>query len=307
VNFIDRELLQALQTELAGGAGPSPGDAAATPAPTTAEPRRCEATRFRRARRLTDRERKSLGLQAHVGADDRDLARARFYRAFDQAIARELRQAELRPLARIGFDGQPRRRAETAHPDSYTAHPDRMVAVKRPLGWHVEPLRQVTVTRNTLSSPLDYLFFQARTPLLRWEWLTGKRFEYDFHVVHRTGRLTSNLEALFSAKVEEPAPGALQTFRPRRPRRQRLGPAHVSDARLDALARLERLAAAIGPIAFCVLERVIGRERWIKDVARELDVTAEYVSQRFREALWQAADHYAMRGQRCPQRSHSRP
>jgi hypothetical protein len=50
--------------------------------------------------------------------------------------------------------------------------------------------------------------------------------------------------------------------------------------------------SAVGAISFCLLEQIIGRERWMKEVARELQVPPEYVSQRFREALWEATDWY---------------
>lgn len=282
---IDRDKLLVLQRDVAGvtcvGAPP------ATLEPekrSTADPRR-----FRKARRLLEHERRSLGLQPGVGADDRDLDRARSYRALEQLIARELRQAELRPLAKIGFDGQPPNVRVTPDPRAYTAHPG------RPSATEGVPIAKLTVTRNTLSSPLDYLFFQAKAPLEKWEWLAGKRFEFDYHVAHRSGPLTVSLERLVMAKIEPQKRDALQTFKPRRPRRPRRGPPNVSDARLDALARLGRLAAGISKISCYLLEQIVGRERWIKDVAGELRTSPEYVSQRFREALWDAADHYANR------------
>jgi hypothetical protein len=194
---------------------------------------------------------------------------------------------------RIGFDGQLRAKAVTAHPDAYTVHPKRATAIENAT-WD-----QLTVTRNTSASPLDYLFFQAKAPLEKWEWLAGKRFEYDFHVAHRAGPMTMSLDQLLMAKVEKPPrlkPGAVRpvvTFRPKRGSRAARGPSKgPSDSRIDALARLGRLADEVSPIAWHLLEQVIGEERWLKDVAADLESTPEYVSQRFREALWEATRHY---------------
>jgi len=63
-------------------------------------------------------------------------------------------------------------------------------------------------------------------------------------------------------------------------------------SRLDALARLERLAGAISSISFYLLDQIVGRERWMKDVAGELRTSPEYVAQRFREAIWEATVAY---------------
>lgn len=262
--------------------------------------RRCDVKRWRkrthRPRRISQTERKSLGLPLYVGVDEFGLERARFYRVLEHVIAVESREAarDNRPaLMRIGFDGQLRTREITQHPDAYTAHPDRPSAIEN------TRVVQLTVMRNTASSPLDYLFFQSKAPIEKWEWLAGKRFEYDFHVAHRSGPVTTSLEALLNAKVDKPArlkagqTRPIVTFHPKRGKRASTSPrASHSDSRLDALARLGRLADEVSPIAFYLLEHVIGREQWLKDVAAELSASAEYVSQRFREALWEATTHY---------------
>src|SRR5690606_16700593 len=62
--------------------------------------------RYLRTVRLPERERKSLGLQKGVGYTEQEIDRARFYRAMEQVIIRELLQAQLTPLEEIGFDGR---------------------------------------------------------------------------------------------------------------------------------------------------------------------------------------------------------
>jgi hypothetical protein len=241
--------------------------------------------RFIRVRRLPERERKSLGLQPGVGYTDGELTRARFYRAIEQMIAREVRDARLTPLQQIGFDG----RAPTIVDDA--ARGTLMPEAAR-------------AQRNTSSSPLDYLYFQSKAPIEFWEWSVGKRFEYDFQRSRSDAPVTVDFELIANARPaprrrppectqqQEPPP----TFRPRGARRQRRQAADIHDTRLDAMARIGRLADEISKVSFWLLEQVIGRERTLGDVARMLQTDKRYVAQRFREALTEAGSHYGM----CP-------
>lgn len=241
--------------------------------------------RYIRVRRLPQRERKSLGLQQGVGYTDGELTRARFYRALEQVIEREVRDARLTPLQQIGFDG----RAPTIVDED--RNPRREAGTER-------------AQRNTNSSPLDYLYFQCKAPLEFWEWCVGKRFEYDLRRSRADAPLTVDFENIERARPtirrrglergQEPERPA--TFRPRLPRQQRRQVADIHDTRLDAMARIGRLADEISKVSFWLLEQVVGRERTLGDVARMLQTDQRYVAGRFREALTEAGAHYGM----CP-------
>jgi hypothetical protein len=225
-----------------------------------------------------------------VGLEAREIERAESYaahRRYEQLIAAQIRRAELKPLQRIGFDGQPRSIEELPHPDE-------------PKAW---------ARRNTSASPLEYLRWQSKAPLADWEYLTGKRFEHDWAIAYHNGQLTMPLERVMQIRREhEPRrrPGQaprVVTFKPRFAKRQARGPIEaMSDARIDALARLGILMACVSNVTFFMLREVIGHERWLKDVAAQMGVSQEYAAQRFREALCDAALHYADEPSRKPRR-----
>ncbi len=257
--------------------------------------------RFRWARRVAKRERDSLGLQPGVGVDDQDLDRARHYRALEILIGREIREAELRPLAKIGFDGRPAPRLVTTleNPSNEALSDEERTAL---MGGY-------TAIRNTASSPLDYLFHQSKNPIDFVEWLAGKHFAHDFHVASGGRGLSQSLGELMLAKIAKLTPAERKaerirpvTFKPRRAKRQRQGPSTISDARLDGMARLGRLCDSVSPISWFLLVEIAGQERWIKDVALQLREPAEYVGKRFRESLVEAAAHYRMMPASRPRR-----
>lgn len=262
--------------------------------PAEVRPARGGAARFKRARRLSQRERHSLGLQPHVGADDGDLTRARFYRALEMLIARETREANLRPLAKIGFDGRP--------PAAYVTtleNPGNEALTDR----EREELKGGYIAvRNTSSCPLDYFYHQSKSGIQFWEWISGKRFAHDWHVASGSSGLAQSLESLLLAKIAKPTREERKrdrlkpvTFKPRKGKRPRTGATDVmSDSRLDAMARLGRLCDSVSPVAWFLLVEIVGRERWAKDVALQLVETPEYVARRFRESLCEAAAHYRM-------------
>lgn len=242
---------------------------------------------------MSKRERQSLGLQAGVGADDQDLSRARFYRALEMLIAREIRDSEMRPLARIGFDGQP--------------PPALITTLENPSNEglseqeRADLLGGYTAIRNTSSTPLDYFYHQARAGIEWWEWLAGQRFSYDWHIASGGSALSQSLEGLMLAKIAKLTPGERRrerlqptTFKPRRAKRMRQGPSSMSDSKLDAHARLGRLMDSVSPVSWFLLVEVIGNERWAKDVALQLRETPEYIGRRFRESLCEAAAHYRL-------------
>ena len=260
---------------------------------------RTDALRFRKVRRIRLRERASLGLQAGVGYDDHDLDRARFYRALEQAIEREVRQASLKPLAAVGFDGKPGVELVTTleNPDN-----DNLTDAQR------DELKGGYIgVRNVNSCPLDYMHFQSRAPLELFEWLAGKRFSHDWHIAQGGSGLAQSLDELMNAKVAKPTREERKrerlrptTFRPRKAKRVKAGPSSGGDGRLDAMARLGRLCDEVSPISWWLLVEMVGNERWAKDVAAQLRVSPEYAGQRFREALIEAASHYARRPSRKP-------
>ena len=233
--------------------------------------------RYIRTVRLPEAERKSLGLQEGVGYTEQDLLRARFYRAMEQLIARELREAKLTPLQQIGFEGRAPR-----------------------VEYHPLPLEnpERKYPRNVNASPLDQMFFKAKKKIELWQWVAGKRFEYDWRRSRSDGPVTVNYDplALFatdSAKPKRQKGDPVVTFRPRGGRRVMSAPT-VDDTRLDAIARLGRLAAEISNTGFWLLEHVIGHEWPLKVVAARLGVDERYVSERFREALTEAAGFYRL-------------
>lgn len=235
----------------------------------------------RRVRRLTDRRRRELGLQPGVGADDLDLGRARFYLAIERAIQRELREAQLRPLAAIGFDGRPPEVREELLVD--------------------EAKRRTWVGRNIAASPLDYLYFQSKAGIEWWEYLAGMRFAYDWHQAQGSAGLAASLEGLMLAKIAKKTRAERKaerlrptTFPPKKAKRPKAGPSAAVDARIDAMARVGRLAKRVSNVSFYLLEQVVGEERWLKDVAARLGVSPEYVAVRFREALVEAAAYYRL-------------
>lgn len=241
--------------------------------------------RLMRVRRLPAGERRALGLQPGVGYTDEDLARARYYRALEMVIARETREqaARLAPLAKIGFDGRAPFIEAVPHPDNPRAAIERVIN----------------------QTPLDYLRFQARSPLDHWEWVTGKRFEYDWHVATYDRRITGNLDFAAIAKpmtaAERRRREAL-TFRPRSSARAPARPGSVADSRLDAMARLGRLAAEISQVSYWLLEHIVGHEWTLERTARALGVDQRYLGPRFREALTEAAGHYRLGPSARPRR-----
>lgn len=249
--------------------------------------------RFRLARRVSKHERQSLGLQAGVGADDRDLERSRFYRALEQLIAAETREADLRPLAKIGFDGRPA--------------PALITTLENPSNEdltdqeRVDLLGGYTAIRNTSSCPLDYLYHQSKSRIEFFEWLAGKRFAYDWHIASGGRGLAQSLDQLMLAKIAKLTPEERRaqklrpvTFKPRRGKRMRSGPVAISDNKLDAMARLGRLCDSVSNVGWFLLVEVVAQERWLKDVASQLLESPEYIAKRFREALCEAAAHYRM-------------
>lgn len=234
--------------------------------------------RYVRVRRLPRAERKSLGLEPGVGYCDAELSRFRFYRALEHILLKEAKASDLSPLQTIGFDGRP---------------PSIHFIAKAELP------AEIRGQRNTSSTPLDYLYFQAKTPLAFWEWIAGKRFEYDIHQSRRDAPVTADLTRLMNAKVDKMSAAekrrlALMTFKPRTSAKRGKASFSVNDTRLDAMARLGRLQDEISKISFYMLEQVIGQERTLAELARRIDADQKYVSQRFREALWDAAAHYRM-------------
>lgn len=262
------------------------------------KPTRSERWRKRcRVRRVSKAERRLLGLPGGLGdrththrpIEQRELERARSYRALEMIIAREVNLAQLKPMQQVGFDGRLVTVRERNHPDSYDPGATG---------------KAQTIKRNTSATPLDYLRWHSKgSRLEHWEYLTGKRFESDFAQAHCTGQVTQSLDVLARAKPPEKPerrkrgdpPAPVVTFKPRNGKRQQRGPIEgISDRKIDALARLGRLADRISHMSFWMLEHVIGREIWLKDVAIMLQVTPEYVATRFREALCEAAGHYRM-------------
>lgn len=265
------------------------------------------AARFHRRRRtvriVPDWRREELGLPKGIGIDGRDLARAEYYARLESLIATEAAKAEEkhRPLARIGFGGRPLTVEVTTHPDNLHIERNRL---ERP---HYDPTFRETdlpVRRNTSACPLDHMFFAGRNRLEYWEWLAGKRFEYDWQMAHRGQAVVANLEAI----GPRPAPIKLSrteaklrrlrptTFPPKRPSRVMSKPSgnvDLIDCRIDAQGRLGRLQAEISHMGFFLLNEVCGRERWLKDVADSIEEPADYLGPRFREALGEAADHYS--------------
>lgn len=231
-----------------------------------------------RRTRLPEAERKSLGLQPGVGYDENELQRARFYRALAQLIAREARESKMAPLQRIGFDGR--------------VPLIEFISERLP--------KSLRGQRNTSATPLDYLYFQARDPLAFWEWVAGRRFEYDWQRAHTDAPMTVSLDGLMLSKVQRPTAEERRrerirpaTFRPSVGRRVRSKP-ELGDSRLDALARIGRLQDEISKISFWLLEQVIGYERTLKQVGELLSEDQRYVGRRFREALWEAASFYKL-------------
>jgi len=239
----------------------------------------------RRIVRLTRDKRDELGLQPGVGADALDVERARYYRMLDRVIAREVHDAELKPMAAIGFDGKP---AKLAVEDM-----------------QVDDAMQ-PVIRNTAQTPLDYLFFQSKARIEYWEWLAGQRFAFDWHVAQGSGALVASFERLMMAKTPKLTRAERRqqrlrpaTFPPKKAKRVKQGPSSdgVSN-KIDAIARIGRLAASVSEVSYWLLWQIIGRERWIKDVAHELGEDPHYIARRFREALTEAAAHYRLGSRR---------
>ena len=231
-----------------------------------------------RALRLTEADKASLGLQPHVGATEHDAKRAQFYRGLELLLSKEVKPAGLAPLQRIGFDGR--------------APQVEFISERLP-----NELRGV---RNVSQTPLDYLYFQSRDRLEYWEWIAGKRFEYDWQRARTDAPVTVSLDGLMLAKVARPTAEQRRrerlnptTFRPAAGRRVRSTP-ELGDSRLDAMARIGRLQDEVSKISFWLLEQVIGTERTLKQVAELLGEDQRYVGRRFREALWDAAGHYRM-------------
>jgi len=251
------------------------------------------STRFRRVRRISRAARIALGLPLHVGVDDRDLERARYYRALEQLIAREAREADLKPLAQIGFDGRPAPKliATLEHPDNEGLTDQQ----RRDLdGGYI-------AMRNTTSSPLDYFYFQSKTGIAFWEWIAGKRFEYDWHIASSGHALTQSLQSLMLAKVSKLTRSELRdrrlrprTFKPRGAKRIKASPTSISDNKLDAMARLGRLCDSVSNVSWFLLQEIVGKERTARDVALQLRETPDYIGRRFRESLTEAAAHYRL-------------
>lgn len=234
--------------------------------------------RYVRVRRLPRAERKSLGLEPGVGYTEPELTRFRYYRALEHILLKEARAAELTPLQSIGFDGRP---------------PSVKFVSRSDLPADIRGLR------NTSSTPLDYLYFQAKAPIAFWEWVAGKRFEYDVQRSRRDVPITADLTRLMTAKIEkmtaaEKRRRAMMTFKPRTSAKRGKATFEVADSRLDAMARLGRLQDEISKISYYLLDQVIGQEQTLSRVAGRIGVDQRYVSQRFREALWEAAAHYKM-------------
>lgn len=231
--------------------------------------------RFLRTVRLPGAERRSLGLQPGVGYTEAEIDRARFYRAMEQVISREVRRAKLTPLQQIGFDGRSPR-------VEYHPLPGENMNRKLP--------------RNVNSSPLDYLFFQSKKPLPLWAWATGKRFLYDYRRSRSDVPVTVNFDPLDLFRVDRTRrrkSDPVQTFRPKSGRRAPTIPT-IHDSRLDAIARLGRLAAEISKCSFWLLEHVIGEEWTLREAAARLAADERYIAERFREALTEAAGFYRM-------------
>lgn len=232
--------------------------------------------RYVRVRRLPRSERKSLGLEHGVGYTEAELTRFRYYRALEHVLLREAKEAPMSPLQSIGFDGRP-------PTISFVTRPELPVEIRG--------------QRNTSSTPLDYLYFQAKTPISYWEWVAGKRFEYDVQQSRRDAPVTADLSRLMMAKVERLTAAEKRrvvTFRPKATAKRGKASFDVNDTRLDAMARLGRLQDEISKISFYLLDQLIGQERTLAEIARRIDADQRYVSQRFREALWEAAGHYRM-------------
>jgi hypothetical protein len=250
-------------------------------------------TRFRRVRRVSRAARLSLGLPLHVGVDDHDLERARYYRALEQLIAREAREADLKPLAQIGFDGRPAPKlvATLEHPDNEGLTDQQ----RRDLdGGYL-------AMRNTSSSPLDYFYFQSKAGIAWWEWIAGKRFEYDWHIASSGRALTQSLQSLMLARVPKMTRAERKdrrlrprTFKPRGAKRVKASPTSISDSKLDAMARLGRLMDSVSNVSWWLLVEIVGKERTAKTVALQLGETPDYIGRRFRESLCEAAAHYRL-------------
>jgi len=146
--------------------------------------------------------------------------------------------------------------------------------------------------------------FDGRAPTVipekdhaRRDWCVGKRFEYDFNRAPRRtpyGQLRPHRPRQIGARGRAgrpPAPHFVQSVNgaPQHPRAYDL-----ADTRLDATARLGRLADEVSNVSFWMLEYVVGHERSLAEVALMLRTDQRYVAQRFREALTEAAAHYRM-------------
>ena len=145
--------------------------------------------------------------------------------------------------------------------------------------------------RRTDTPPLEALL-QARSPIEPYQYLAGVRFRLDW-TASQIGPLASvdyaraaqyaTEEVLKAGKWDGAMGGKILR-----------GVAGISDAKLDASARLGRVAKEINKLSFWLARKVIGEEWTIVQCAGELGRDQRYVGPRFREALDELAFHYKM-------------
>lgn len=166
--------------------------------------------------------------------------------------------------------------------------------------------RDVTVTRipdlqkpgaecegvlRIVEAPLEYMFHRAKYPIAVWQYATGCLFRQDW-----TTAQISTIKAVDPSRGElyltdevVAAGGEGSRSSPRYS-----GPVNVADNKIDAMQRLGLLADQISNMSYWLLEKVVGEEFPLKQIAGGLKLDERYVHTRFKEALTEAASFYRL-------------
>lgn len=193
---------------------------------------------------------------------------------------------DLPPITRIVFDGIP-------HVSNYCLRDEGPVYFDATSVGGIE--RQPITSKM---APLEFLHFQARTPIALYQYIAGVLFRTDFEMsrVGSSGVIDASRLAMFAVdgidkeRSEYHGKGAKRMVRV----------ANVSDRRLDALKRLGAIAAKISDLSYWMLEKVVGDERPISEVAKIMRADERYAGPRFREALDEAAKYYRLAPRNVP-------